>query len=504
VLEPSYAGLLLAESRPQPGLAAPLTAVVKANSSFSRHLPIDRKVSSKNQQLAEVADLVVQRDADITRRALPGIWASLGVVQFVLLAGTYFVDYPMVTSTFAVLTMAAGLARLFLVLRKDDIYPRHPRFWRMSFSAGLLVFAGAWGSLNAFSYVVYGFSNWNSVLLTFCVLGISAGGLVSFTPRILYLHWHILPLLLPSIAADLYVGGNQGYTLALSMTVYVVFLLIQGRHLNRDYWKALNDRRQLVLAMRMAEAANRAKSSFLANMSHELRTPMNGIIGTTDLALDTELSSEQRELLETARNSAEALLRLLDDVLDLSKMEAEKLDLEQVPFDVHKVVRETIKVLAPQAAQKRLALTHSSAARVPDQVTGDPGRLRQVLMNLVGNAIKFTDNGAVEVRVGVESIDAADVCLQFAVKDTGIGIARDQQGVIFHAFSQADGSLTRRYGGTGLGLTISARLVELMGGAIWLESEPGKGSTFHFTARFRIAAQAEVPASDSCMAASRS
>jgi signal transduction histidine kinase len=225
-------------------------------------------------------------------------------------------------------------------------------------------------------------------------------------------------------------------------------------------------------------------------MSHELRTPMNGIIGTTDLALDTELSCDQRELLETTRSSADTLLRLLDNVLDLSKMEAEKLDLQQVPFDLHKLVRETIKGFAPQAAQKRLALTHSIAARVPDRVTGDPARLRQVLINLLGNAIKFTDRGSVEVRVGVEAASNIAVSLQFAVKDTGIGIAKDQQGIIFQAFSQADASMTRRHGGSGLGLTISARLVELMGGAIWLESQPGQGSTVHFTAQFRLPAQA--------------
>jgi len=447
-------------------------------------------VPSTNRQLVEVADLSVQRDTDIARRAIPGIWASLGVVQLVLLAGTYFVNHPLATSIFAVLTMAACLTRLFLVLRKDDIYPRHPGVWKMAFGLCLLVFGGAWGCMTGFCYIVYGFSNWNSVLLTFSLLGITAGGLVSFTPRMLYLQWHVLPMLLPCIAADLYLGGNQGYVLAFIMTVHMVFFVIQGEHLNRAYWKALNDRRQLVLATQMAEAANRAKSSFLANMSHELRTPMNGIIGTTELALDTDLSPEQRELLGTARNSAESLLRLLDDVLDFSKMEAEKVDLQQVPFDLHKLVRETIKVLAPEAARKRLALTHSIAARVPDRVTGDPGRLRQVLLNVVGNAIKFTPAGSVEIRLGVETIGAENVSLQFAVRDTGIGIARDQQGSIFQAFSQADGSMTRPYGGTGLGLTISARLVELMGGAIWLESEPGKGSTFYFTARFRLAAQA--------------
>jgi signal transduction histidine kinase len=184
-------------------------------------------------------------------------------------------------------------------------------------------------------------------------------------------------------------------------------------------------------------------------------------------------------------------------------MEAEKVDLQQVPFDLHKLVRETVKVFAPQAAQKRLALTHSIAARVPDQVTGDPERLRQVLAHLVGNAIKFTHTGSVEVRLGVESIGADTVTLQVAVKDTGIGIAKEQQQVIFNAFSQADGSMTRRYGGSGLGLTISARLVELMGGAISLKSEPGKGSTVQFTARFRMAPQTTVPVGESSLTASR-
>jgi two-component system, sensor histidine kinase and response regulator len=229
---------------------------------------------------------------------------------------------------------------------------------------------------------------------------------------------------------------------------------------------------------------------------------MNGIIGTTDLALDTDLSSEQRELLETTRNSADALLHLLDDVLDLSKLEAERLDLQQVPFDVHKLLRETVKKFAQPAAQKGLALTHSIAARVPDRITGDPVRLRQVLTNLMGNAIKFTHAGAVEVRVGVESISSDALSLQFAVKDTGIGIAKEQQKVIFQAFSQADGSLTRRYGGSGLGLTISARLVELMGGSIWIDSVPGHGATVHFTARFHLTPQTTDSSEDSAFAIS--
>jgi signal transduction histidine kinase/CheY-like chemotaxis protein len=444
-----------------------------------------------------------EADMDLALRLIHGLYFYPILLLLLGLTTGYFREHPSTVLASAAIIAAGVSLRLYVTLWRESLYDANPERWRGLLLLTIILSEGAAGVLFATTVTFYGVEQWTFTIVMIWTMGAASGATVIFTPNLWWMRLHLALLLLPSIIASVAAGGHPARTFAFAASMLLVFLLLQGTGLHRGYWRDLLHRardaqrtRELEAAKQAAEAANVSKTQLLANMSHEIRTPMHGILGMAQLALSTESVRQQREYIEILRSSAEGLLGVLNDIVDLSKIEAGKLVLESIPFNVRQVVEQCCKVLSAQAEAKSLRLECILAPGLPEMVNGDPLRLRQVLLNLLGNAIKFTNNGWVRVTVATEPPSGSgDAVFLFAVADTGVGVPFDQQKKIFEAFAQADGSVTRRFGGAGLGLTICSQLVALMNGQIHVASVVNEGSTFSFSCRLGVlATPVHVPA----------
>jgi signal transduction histidine kinase len=483
-----------------------------------------------------------QADQDLARRGVTGLWVYILFIPIVAATTPFPEEYLRVFLALSLLTVLLTGVRVWLYLRRESFWEGRPAVWRAMWIGTVLAKSALWGAYFAITVATHKFTIPTTVLM-FCIVGTASGVVVMSTPHLTLARWTPIALLAPSIVADLWAGGAAGQGVAAATGIYLAHLVFYAGRQNRRYWQWLYDldllrrrnveleiareeaaranerlvtevderrraENELALALqekrvhagkladaltevgaakREAERATQAKTDFLANMSHELRTPLHGVVGMASLLGETQLSDDQKDYIATIENCASSLLAMIGDLLDLSKIESGKMDLEVVEMNLRRVVEESYVLTAESGHRKSLDMRYEIADNVPEAVLGDPVRVRQILLNFMSNAVKFTSAGSVTCRLTVSGRESdSRLRLLLEVIDTGIGIAPEVSRRLFQPFTQADSSTTRKYGGTGLGLSICKSLAELMRGRVGVDSVPGRGSRFWFEAPFDL------------------